>query len=697
MKNNKNTFKILSTVLSLLILAGATSALVYAQTSVNKKGSSKSTAPTSNTTTKSTSLKTKSDGNLIKDETVYVLSDTDGSVKKVMVSDWLKNTAGEKSIKDYTELKNIENLKNDAAYSLSTDNKCVWDAAGDDIYYQGTTEKKLPIEISISYTLDGKPIAAKDLAGKSGKVTMHFDYKNTQHETVKIDDKNEEVYVPFVTVTGMILDNEHFSNIKISNGKVINDNDRSVVMGFALPGIQESLGISKDKFELPNSLDITADVTDFALSTTLTVVTNDMLNELNFDDVNTLDELNDSMNKLSTASKELMDGSSALYTGLSTLLSKSGELISGIDQLTIGANKLNTGATSLNDGTRKLQGGLNDLSNGLNTLVSNNDTLNGGAYTVFQTLLSTANTQLAAAGIDVPTLTIDNYSTVLSNILGSLSQDTIYQFAYNKALETVTAAVNAQKSVIRANVETTVHSEVLKGVLAAVGNPMTAEEYEAAVAAGQIPGEMQSQISAAVDSQMSSLEIQGQIESITQEQIESIISQKMQSEEVLAQINAALSQAATGENSITALKSQIDSYNQFYMGLKEYTSGVSQAYQGSSLLIDGINQLSDGSEQLSTGSNDLCTGLNALKSGSSSLIDGVTQLKEGSMQLSDGMKEFNDTGIQKLVDVFDGDIKCLVNRLNPILDVSKKYQNFAGKTDEMNGTVKFIYKTDSIE
>lgn len=696
MKNNKNTFKIVSTVLSLLIFAGATSAIVYAQASGNKKNPSTTKSTISNTITKSKSNKPKSKDDPMKDETVYVLANGDGSVKKIMVSDWLKNTKGEVSLKDCTDLENIEILKNDATYSKKTNNNYVWDAAGDDVYYQGTTKKPLPIEISISYTLNGKPIAAKDLAGKSGKVTMHFTYKNTKHETVNIDGKSQEIYVPFVTVTGMILDNEHFSNIEISNGKVINDNDRSVVMGFALPGVQESLNISKDKFELPNSLDITADVTDFALSTTLTVVTNDMFNDLKFDNVTTLKELKDSMNKLSDASKELMDGSSALYDGLSTLLSKSGELISGIDKLTEGSNKLSTGANGLNDGTKKLQGGINDLSKGLNALVSNNDTLNGGAYTVFETLLSTANTQLAAAGIDVPALTIDNYSTVLDGVLGSLTQDTIYQLAYTKALNTVTSAVNAQESVIRSQVEVAIHAKVLEGVLAAIGKPISASDYEAAVAAGQIPQEMQGQINAAVSSKMGSEEIQGQIQSATQAQIENIISQKMKSEEVQGQINAALSQAATGENSIKALKTQMDSYNQFYMGLKEYTSGVNQAYEGSNLLIDGVNQLTDGSSQLAIGSNELNNGLNTLKNGGSALIDGVTELKKGSMQLSKGMKEFNDTGIQKLVDVFNGDIKSLVSRLNSIVDISKKYKTYSGKTDEMNGTVKFIYKTDSI-
>lgn len=696
MKNKTTTYKIVATLLSLGIFTGAAGSIFYIQSINNNTPDSPSKSISLTSTSDSNLKKSSNDLPLSKDETVYVLTKTDGSIKKIIVSDWLKNTINSNIIQDYTELDNIVNLKDDSIYSSNDNSTGTWNANGNDIYYQGTTEKRPPIEISIKYTLDDKPISPEDLMGKCGRVTIHFDYKNNEKKSVQINNKSENIYVPFVTVTGLILDNDKFSNIQISNGKIINDNDRSIVMGFALPGMKENLSFSSNSIEIPSSFDISADVNNFSLDTSITIATNDIFNNISLDNINDIYELKESISKLSDASNKLMDGSSELYNGLETLLSKSGEIVSGIDALASGSNKLLEGAEALNNGSLSLKAGIESLSSGLKELNNNNDILNNGAKTIFNTLLATANSQISAAGIDAPNLTIDNYTSVLDKILGSLSKDNIYNLAYNKALDTVTNMVNSQSSLIQAEVENTIKTKILENVLTSSGIQMTVEEYKTAVALGEISKDIQIQVETSVESKINSEEFKAQVDNTVKAKIQDIISEKMQSKEIQSQINVAISQAEAGENSISQLKAQLDSYNEFYLGLQNYTSSVNQAYLGSSELTKGANKLYHGSSEILKGSSSLNTGLNTLRDGSSSLISGVGKLKDGSMQLSNGMNKFTKSGIEKLINTFNGDVDNLINRFNSIINISKDYQNFSGKSNNMTGTVKFIYKTDSI-
>ena len=693
-----------------------------------------------------TSMKAEEEKEVSKDETVYVLAGADGSVQKVIVSDWIKNALKEDSIADKSALSDIENVKGNETYTLDGSNMTVWDAEGNDIYYQGSIEKELPVAMTVSYKFDGKSISADELAGKSGKVTIRFDYENRQYETVNIDGKNEKIYVPFGMLTGMLLDSDTFRNVEVSNGKLLNDGDRTAVIGIAFPGLQENLGIDKDKVEIPDYVEITADVTDFELGMTVTIATNEIFNELDATKVDSADGLTSSLNELTDGMQQLMDGSSALYDGLCTLLDKSGELVTGIETLANGAKTLKDGADSLDEGAAQLQKGAADLSSGLNTLASNNASLNGGAKQVFDTLLSTATAQINAAGISVPTLTIENYADTLNSVIASLDETAVY----NQALAQVTAAVEENRPLIEqkvtaavreqveAQVTAAVHEQVSTGVTAAVREQvseqviqtaagMSKSDYEAAVSAGMIPAETQNTISTAIEAQMQTNEVKALIESnITakmdsdeikatvktntdaQMQTESIqktisdnvelqvkqaISENMASDEVKAKLAA----ASEGAKSIISLKTSLDSYNAFYLGLLTYTNGVASAADGASALASGASDLKDGTAQLKAGAATLYDGILQLKNGTPALVDGVSQLKDGAMQLSDGLKKFNEEGVQKIIDLVDGDMKGIVTRLKATTDVSKNYRNFSGIRDDMDGQVKFIYRTEEIK
>jgi putative membrane protein len=272
--------------------------------------------------------------------------------------------------------------------------------------------------------------------------------------------------------------------------------------------------------------------------------------------------------------------------------------------------------------------------------------------------------------------------------------------------EQVTAAVQAQ---VAEQVTAAVRDNVAQQVIQAGAN-MSKETYGAAVAAGQVDQATQAKLTAAIDAQMASDTVQTTIQTQTQAQmtsdtvqatiqeqtdlqVEKAITEHMGDDEVQAQLAA----ASAGAQSLISLKEQLDSYNTFYQGLAAYTNGVATAAAGADALNAGASQLSDGAATLSTGAAQLYAGLLQLQDGAPALVDGVTQLRDGSMQLSDGLKQFNEEGIQKLADAVDGGLGTLSTRLQATVDVAKNYQNFSGLSDDMDGQVKFIYRTASIE
>lgn len=696
MKREQLGRRIIPAALTAIIAVTAAAGVgVYALTSVSGDPLQPTVTAGNSVSTNKTAAPAGSFLPAAREETVYVLAGADGSVKKVIVSSWLRNPGGQQELADQGELENIQNVKGEESYRIDADNMRIWDAQGKDIYYQGTTDKALPVDVIIRYTLDGRSISAEDLAGKSGRVTIRFDYRNKERVQTVIHGEKVEMSVPFVMLTGMILDNDCFSHIEVSNGKVINDGNRSVVMGFALPGMQENLHIDAGQLEIPDYVEITADVKKFALTTTMTLASTGLFSQLDTDKLSDLDGPRESLDELEDASRQLMDGSSALYKGLDTLLSKSDELIAGIDRLTAGAKQLAGGTGELNSGITELQKGMKELEAGLGELTGNNTALNTGAKTVFETLLDMADSQLAAAGQNLPRLTIDNYETVLKGLLASLEENAVRQKAQDTALAAVTQAVNAQEAVIREQVTLAVKSRVLEEVLAASGNPMTAGQYAQAVEKGEIPAAMREQIQAAVAAQMKTEGVQTQIAGAVENQIQSIIRQQMESAEVQGKIEAVVKQAAAGRESIQGLKQQLDSYQKFYQGLLAYTAGASQLQDGTSQLGNGTDRLASGGRDLQTGAQALLEGLTELQKGSGALMDGVSQLRDGAMQLQTGMKDFQEQGIDKLVEVFDGDIQELMDRIKTVAEISRQYTSFIGAS-RTDGSVKFIYRTDAI-
>ena len=681
--------RIVASVLSLALVTGSLVFSGFSYAEDKQSGTSKGKAQTSSQIIDKV-------GKGEKDETVYVIAGSDGSPEKIIVSEWLKNTEKAAKLEDSSELKNIKNVKDNAKYVIDKDNMKVWTAEGKDVYYQGEIDKKLPVDISVSYTLDGKNVSAKELAGKSGRVTIKYSYKNNEARTVNVDGQSLTMYVPFSVVTGLVLDDKAFSNVEVINGRVINDGKRNIVMGFALPGMKENLGDAANSLSLPETFEVTADVKNFSVETSISVVSSELFANVSSDKLSSLDGIKSQLDEFANSANKLADGSSQLYDGLGTLLEKAGEIKTGTLKLYRGAVSLNDGAKQFSEGTGELYKGTTELNEGLQALSSKSEQLNNGAAQIFDSLIAQANTELSARGLGAVSMTKDNYSSVLTSIIKNMDEGNVRAIATQKARQTVEAQVHQNEAQIAAVVTEKIKEQVLQNVLNASGISMTVEAYKNALASGTIPASVAQQIDNAVAAQMSSEQVQSTIQAKVNAEINNQIEQAMNSPAVVQGIEEAVAKAKTGASSLTALKGQLDKYNQFYQGLRQYTEGVDKAAKGSKKINYGVGQLAEKSKELQAGAATLEAGIKALMAGGDKLVGGVSQLNDGAKTLSEGMNRFNKEGVQKIVELFNGRFGELSARLKAMSDMAKSYDNFAGKTEGTKSNVKFVYKTSSI-
>lgn len=654
-----------------------------------------------------------------KDETVYVLANAEGEAKRVIVSDWLTNPDGEKDLADATTLKDAKAVKGSAFLKDG-----VWyNADGADVYYQGDAEDALPVNLTVSYTLDGEAKTAAEMTGKSGRVTIRVacDVKETK----------DGVKVPFAALTAALLDNDVFTNIEVTNGKFLDDGDRTVVVGWALPGLQETLKLDAETVTLPEYVEISADAKNFEAPTTLTVVTNELFSAVDVDSIDAteltenINKLKDGMAQLKDGASRLADGVSALKDGAKTLADGATELKNGAEALKESANPLGDGVSQLNDGATALETGSAQLTEGLNTLTANNEALASGATKLFETVLGIANTQLSAAMENAPTLTIENYEETLTALLDACSEAGIDKQLHDqveavvnqnraKIEEAVTAKV---QETVAAQVEEAVRENVTAQVLAAMD--MTPDTYKAAVESGALTDAQKNQIAAAVDAQMKSQEvkavlaqqteqtmgsdeIKATIEQNVNEQVEALTQQNMASKDVQAKRAAALEQGQAAAASLTALKAQLDDYRTFYDGLNAYLAGTAQAANGASELKTGAAQLAAGTEELNgkvpallEGIGSLSNGMNTLTENLPSLTDGVQQLLDGANELKDGLNTFDEEGVSKLVSLVEDDLADMLDRVKAALNAANAYTTYTSLGENMTGRVRFVWRTDA--
>ena len=710
MKNREYRVLVTLALMASLVVGNIAGTSANVQAADNKDKSSE-IKKTSETKTSSTATPTK-------DETVYVKVDDAGNQKDVTVSDQLKNISSLGTIDDVSDLKDIKNVKGDETYS-ENNGKLVWQGDKKDICYQGTTTKKIPVGMKVTYELDGKKVSADDLEGKSGHLKIHYEYQNTSADSGK--------YTPFLMATGLLMDGEKFSNVTVDNGKVISDGDRDIVIGMGLPQLKEqltSVSSKVDDLDIPDSFTVEADVTDYEKVEAVTVATNEVFNEVGTDKFDSLDELKDSMTELQDASNKLVDGSGQLKDGLDTLLSSSGTLVSGIDQLASGGNTLAGGTGSLvsgmqsaKTGSSQLAGGVKALSDGVSGMqvqVSDGvkDLSNG--VTSVQAGVETIHgiAAQADAGVDKAKQGAADLSAGLKTASESAGQIATTAKTLSDAL-----SGNQQTVQVEQQQDVTVYNSDIYNQIAALAEQMTDENDKAAVE------NVLNQISA---TKTQTVDVQAEVE-VENPYVTALngiasgadeLSKQLSAEGLIgggtatlygtlsstqgATVKAAtvgLSRALASDGSlqrgISLLQSGVGEMGtKLGAGTNELLSGIGTLQKGADSLDSGLGTLTSGASQLNSGAGTLSTGLNTLQSSTGALVSGVEQLDSGATELNSGMIQFNEEGIEKLVSVFDGDIDALLDKANELLDASKEYKNFSGIADGMDGSVKFIFVSD---
>lgn len=720
-----------------------------------------------------------------KEETVYFITDASGNVDKTIVSDHLYNRDGKDTIEDVSSLSDIENVKGDEEFSQDGD-KLQWKADGNDIYYQGTTNAEAPVSQKVTYYLDGKEISPEDLAGKSGKVTIHFDYTNNTSYTETVNGEKVTVSVPFAAITGLVLD-DSFSNIEVTNGDVKENNGSSIVLGYALPGLSDSLDVEDSDFAdgvtIPDYFEVTADVEDFSLSTAMTFVVNAAnyvgVEGASLDSVDDLlDELSDATEQLQDGSAELADGADTLADGAKTLKDGMSTLKTGLASYTDGANQINTGLNTLNASVPSLTSGIATLNSSAKSLSDGVALLNSTVSAKFtdsekQALVAQVDGTIAsqksaieaqaAATVDAQKEQIqaqatavvesqkDQIQTAAVGIVASQESDiksraktaVDNEFAGEKGAY-VRSGAQSELSQVKPVIESGVKAQFVQNIASKVAEIPTLSAMFSTVTdydtAKNIYDNYLVNQSGAADTF-----VETQIDTIMTSLEDGVVSAAQQAAETAAQ-EAAYTAATETAGTAAYMGASQAAGTAAYLGASEaaktaaYTGAVSGAEQaavsaaeqtkstvassinatqangyslvtGMQALAAGTQTLADSAPALTSGITQLVNGSNTLVSNNKTLLDGANQLADGTVQLSDGANtlaegshtladgivEFNEKGINKILDAYNGDIEPLANKLQATLDAGADYQSYAGIADGANGSVKFVYKLASIK
>ena len=567
-----------------------------------------------------------------KSETVYAVMNGDGSIKSTTVSEHLYSASGLSGVTDKTTLTDIQNTESDAEFTQNGE-ELVWNTEDTDVYYKGNTDKALPIDVKVTYALDGQEAALEDLIGKSGHLTVTVALKNNETGTVNVNGKDRTIVTPLITAVGVILGGDA-SNVTAEHGMVESAAKSSVAAFVTLPGVKDSLsGLLPDEVDsiedyLQDTVTVEADVTELTCPQVMVACATSTaaLGTSNVFDLSSINDLTDGINQLNDAMSQLMDGASQLVDGTS-------QLANGVLALLDGANTLNNGAAALDDG-------LGQLTNGLDTLSANNAALNAGAQQVADGVLASANKTLKEGGLIDEDMTWSNYEAVIDNIL--TMNDKTLAAGRRKIVRTVWEQAPSFKD---SQLDLALYLSATK----------TNHDLEAALKLMQN-----------YDPSM----LCGLVQLLTSEDAKNTAKAELKYQVENSQDMA----------DVRALKTSLSQIQFFVSSVNQYTAGVQTA-------ADGAHSAKDGSAQLAAGTKTLYDGVNTLNTGAG-------QLNDGAGRLNDGLNQFNEEGISKLTGALDQDqLHGLKTVLDEMTSRLEDYTSFAGKSEDASGSVKFVYKT----
>lgn len=662
-----------------------------------------------------------------KEETVYVVADAAGKPKQIIVENWLKNPDGSDHLADRTELTDVENTKGDEDYTKNADGTITWNANGSDIYYQGRTDKALPVDVNVRYALDGKEVTPEALAGASGHVAITFRYTNNTARKTVIDGKTCTIYQPYVMVSGLLLDNDKASNVTVTNGKTVNDGDRTVVVGMAMPGLNESLGltdVADGKIKFPEEVTIEADVTDFSLLTTLTLASGDALGQLGLDDIADLDDMEGKIGELTDGAGKLVDGTAEFSDYMSQLSDAADELNGGaaevdtyMNALSDGLNTLRSAVTDLPDGAAKLLAGTEALRSALKSGYTGEDASKYGVYEAVSAIADgAASISEAASGIMDGASTISDAAGQIAAGAVSGDMSDAAHYGIYEAAEAVKSGLTdaaqqlgenlsaASDALTQANAYSQQAMDVLSGVLA-TGENLTPEQQAAITGAMQAVGGSRQYVSGVQSALSGALDLSSAFAALN--------SIQTGAQTIQYAANEIAAGAVSGDTSdpekygiyeaAAAVKAGADKLN---AAAQQVMAGVDTMTNEENLgaIIAGLEELNRQSgtllgavDTLRSGANSLREGTGALSSGMSEADSAVKKLFESSLELKDGMAQLDSEGIQQLAELVQSELETVFHRLQAVQNYAAEQESFAGSPDGVESSVKFIYKTDSIE
>ena len=567
-----------------------------------------------------------------KSETVYAVMNGDGSIKSTTVSEHLYSASGLANVTDKTTLTDIQNTESDAEFTQNGE-ELVWNTNDTDVYYKGNTDKALPIDVKVTYALDGQEAALEDIIGKSGHLTVTVNLKNNETGTVNVNGKDRTIVTPLITAVGVILGGDA-ANVTAEHGMIESAAKSSVAAFVTLPGVKDSLsGLLPDEVDsiedyLQDTVTVEADVEDFTCPQVMVACATSTaaLGTDNVFDLSSINDLTDGINQLNDAMSQLMDGASQLVDGTS-------QLAGGVLALLDGANTLNNGAAALDDG-------LGQLTNGLDTLSANNAALNAGAQQVADGVLASANKTLKEGGLIDEDMTWSNYEAVIDNIL--TMNDKTLAAGRKKMVRTIWEQAPSFKD---SQLDLALYLSATK----------TNHDLEAALHLMQN-----------YDPSM----LCGLVQLLTSQEAKDTAKAELKYQVENSQDIA----------DVRALKDSLSKIQLFVSSVGQYTAGVQTA-------ADGAHSAKDGSAQLAAGTKTLYDGVNTLN-------EGASQLNDGTHQLNDGLNQFNEEGISKLTGALDQDqLHGLKTVLDEMSDRLEGYTSFAGAPEDAESSVKFVYKT----
>ena len=577
-----------------------------------------------------------------KEETVYVNADATGNSDEVTVSDWLKNSGSVSgNLTDESILKEIKNVKGDETFTENGD-QLTWNTAGEDIYYQGTTDKELPVSVKLTYFLDGKEVKPDELKGKSGHLKIQVQYTNNEKKTVTVDGKEEEVYTPFIMMTGMILPNETFSNVTIDNGKVISDGSRNIVVGFGMPGLKDSLDLDEETTKeaedkgvtIPENFEMEADVTDFTMSSTFTVALTDLLDDMDMDNIIDVDSLKDSLNELEDAALELVSGSGTLADGASKLADGVSSYTAGADELNAGIQKylgsngeLNGSVTEYVNGVGKVVKGVKDYTSGTNALA------NGvTSYVVGEQKIAAGAAQLSqlSKGLEQVQTAVDTLSKAADG-KGEATDDLVIAAnqlaAGTKQLQAVLGSEEVTALLTQVNGMVTTGNELISATESLSASLQTGIATPVANIAAALTG-METQLNA-INTQLGTL--QSDCETAVADVNAKITDYNTKVDAAQAAANTSKTQIA---NAISALQVQLNATTD--ESVRDQISTAITALQNAQTAADGLNNVQKASAiTVSVPTFDL----SAITSGAATLQTNLKTFKETAAALQQQLPE----------------------------------------------------------